>query len=133
MSKLTDQLQLSFTEADKKRNRIRILAAGVKSHFDHIPAVLEAKEGFMEATKRLKSARLAEAKPVERDLEEIEKLKGEVKTEDETLAAAALKAYIAGTFVKVKDERGRECVPVLRVKFIPLEDPGETDVPQRRK
>jgi len=124
------QLQLVFTEADKKRNKLRELKAMLKEQLEGKQEYQEIKESAeaLKAKKKIIVAAINEENKTE--LEEIDKLMIDLKSQKQLISDVAIKDYIAGKEIKVTDVYGNILEPVFSVKFVKTGDVEETKKPK---
>lgn len=120
------QLQLVFSETDKKRNRLRELKAAIKEQLESKQEFQEIKETSESLRARKKALKLAVDDDNKTECEEIERLEIDIKSQKQLISDVAIKDYLAGKEIKVTDNYGNVLEPVFSVKFVKTGDVEET-------
>jgi len=124
------QLQLVFSETDKKRNRLRELKALIKEQLEGKQEFQEIKETSESLRARKKTLKLAINDDNKTECEEIERLETDIKSQKQLISDVAIKDYVAGKEIKVTDSYGNILEPVFSVKFVKTGDVEETKKPR---
>jgi len=124
------QLQLVFSETDKKRNRLRELKALIKEQLEGKQEFQEIKETSESLRARKKALKLAINDDNKTECEEIERLETDIKSQKQLISDVAIKDYVAGKEIKVTDSYGNILEPVFSVKFVKTGDVEETKKPR---
>ena len=111
------QLQLVFNEADEKRNNLAILKRGIKDQ-------LESLTNFSEITDQLQKWQQKKKELIESvmndnkaDIEKIESLELELKSQKQMISDIALRDYLNGDKIEIVKPDGAIMEPVFTVKF----------------
>lgn len=121
------QMQIVFTEDDKKRQRIRELKSVVKDVLEGDKEYLAAKEKYVNARASLTSRKGAASLNLGSELDEIQGLKQELKTSEEAISIEALKMLQKGESVELVNAKGVKMTAELHVRFRKAKDAGEED------
>lgn len=121
------QMQLIFDENDVRRSRVRELKAVVKDALENDKEYQALKEKFVAATKVLRTAKGTASRDLGSELDEIQRLQQEIKSNEESMSVEALKLLTKGQSVEVKRKNGARMVAELRVKFRRVKDAGEEE------
>ncbi|PKM88419.1 hypothetical protein CVU83_01765 [Candidatus Falkowbacteria bacterium HGW-Falkowbacteria-2] len=128
------QLQLVYTKADEQRNQLAILKHSIKDQ-------LESLQEYQEVIEDLEALRLKKKKIIEnvladnkKDVDEIDRLTLDLKSQKQLISDVALKDYLDGKKVEVVKANGAILEPVFSVKFIKTGEyikPEKTPIPER--
>jgi hypothetical protein len=108
---------MAFNAADLKRNRITELKAIIKDQLDQKQEWHELKTeelAVRDKKKRIVDCVLADSKS---EVDEINSLTLDLKNQNQLICDVALKDYLAGESITIKDKYGNELEPVFSVKF----------------
>lgn len=120
------QLALVFDKVGKKRQELKILKSGVKSHFENNPRyqqIVEQIKTLQEAKKSIENQ--VGAAELSSDLNKIDLLKLDLKSDKESLCDAALALHAKGKAVEVVDQNNIRWIPTFSVRFKKAEDQPE--------
>lgn len=123
------QLQLVYTKADEQKNQLAILKHSIKDQ-------LESLQEYQEVIEDLEALRLKKKKIIEnvladnkKDVDEIDRLTLDLKSQKQLISDVALKDYLEGRKVEVVKADGAILEPIFSVKF---KKTGEYKKPEKK-
>jgi len=111
------QLQLIYDRVAETAHEKKTLEAMIKDALTNSKPYGQARDRLLTAQIELKQARDAVFSDFQGDIDKLDTMRLEIKTDKELMTDAALSDYIKGQTVVVKDKDGNEYMPVWSVKF----------------
>lgn len=112
------QLQLVFNEVDEKRNKLAILKRSLKDQLESLAdyqSITDELEVLNQKKKQLIANVMSDNK---KEVEEIDKLTLDLKSQKQLISDVALKDYLAGKKIEIVKPDGAIMEPVFSVKFV---------------
>jgi len=111
------QLQLAFNKADEDRNNLAILKRYLKDQLEGLAAYKELTDELEALNLKKKQIIASVLENNKKEVDEIDKLTLNLKSQKQMVSDVALKDYLAGKNIELVKPNGNILEPVFSVKF----------------
>ena len=122
------QLQLVYTKADEQKNQLAILKHSIKDQLESLAEFKEIADKLEVLNQKKKHLIASVLEDNKKDVEKIESLTLDLKSQKQLISDVALKDYLDGKKVEVVKADGAILEPVFSVKFVKT---GEYKTPEK--
>jgi len=113
----TIEPQQLYNEIQAKKATRKTIKDSLKDHYDHDPSYQKIKEEMQTIKDRKHAYDLNVREAYAKDYDELGRLNEEIRADEELLSDIAFQALLKNEKVEIKDEWGKDYLPVIKVVF----------------